>query len=298
MVRKRLKHTVYSKKIGHDKLVENYEALFTDKILPNMVDSYIEQIANSNVFFFKPTVTNAGQLIIYFHGGFFQFGSQKAYSSFCASVSHVCQSIVALPPVAQASEKHFPFQLEHAYACYQYFLRSPQYASCRFVLAGDGTGANLAISLAMYLKERNVKMPEGLALISPFVDMNVQKKKSKDPLLTTELLENYAAQYAGPADRNNPLLSPLLAPNAKLQGLPPVFIQANRSELLFEQSTLLQERLVAAGVACELQGFSKTWHLFQMFPDACDDAHNAVDEFGKKIQGLFTHPSDEAMAQG
>ena len=286
---KKLKKYVYAKKLSPEKARENYESFFTDKTLPNEVDLRVCTVATQNVFVFKPVVTNTLHCVLYFSGGFFHFGSQKTYSSLCASLSNVCQAQVFLPSIAYSSEKQFPFQLEQAFDVYNALVESLP-AHTNFVFAGDGSGAGLALSLTLYLKEKQKPLPIGLALISPFVDFQIKKQKTRDTLLTSELLQAYALAYIGEENPDNYLVSPVKADTTIFKTFPPLFIQACRDELLFEQSVQLQDTVISGGGTCVLESFSDVWHFFQAYPDHCAQSHTAVEHFGKRILQFFSPP--------
>ena len=286
-LRKQLKRTVYSKKLTLEQRRENYESFFTDVFLPNDVDSTAETFAGSNVLIFTPIVKNAKNCVLYFHGGFFQVGSQKSYSCFCASLANACQAEVILPEILPTSEKQFPFQLEQAYRLYQSLQKSERFAGYDFVFAGDGSGANLCFALLLYVQNKKEKPPVGISVMSPFVDMRLKKNKNKDGILTFELLDLYAKSYAGSNDLAFPLISPVCATNEQLQKFPFVFIQATADEYLFEQIAEFASQLERANVKTEFEVFNKCMYMFQLFPDACEKAHLAVESFAKKIMQMF-----------
>ncbi|MEL3908486.1 MAG: alpha/beta hydrolase fold domain-containing protein [Treponemataceae bacterium] len=287
-IRRQLKRLVYSKKLTAEQSLENYKTFFNDAFLPNQADCSNAVFAGKKTLIITPVVKNAKNCVLYFHGGFFHFGSQKAYMSFAASLANACQGEVILPEITPATKKAFPSQLEEAYALYQSLLQSSEFANYDFVFAGDGTGANLCLALALYLKDKNEKLPLGLSLISPLVKMETEKAKLKDALLTNELLEIYIKNYLGEKDARNPLISPVFADEKNLQDLPKIFIQVGKNEFLFAQTKDFIAKLENANVPYELQSFLNTWHMFQLFPDHCDQAHIAIEHFAKKIMEIFS----------
>lgn len=292
-LRKQLKHRVYSKKLVPEQCRENYECFFNDVFLPNEVECATEQVAGENVLVLTPMVKNAKQCVLYFHGGFFEIGTQKSYTGFCASLANACQAEVVLPEIVPAYEEPFPFQLEAAYRVYRGLQQSERFAGYHFVFAGDGSGATLCFALALYVLDKEEKLPLGIAVMSPLVDLQIKKIKHKDGLLSFELFERYVKNYAGDKDTANPLISPSLAELSVLKKIPAVFVQAIRDEYLFDQINTFVSQLEKADVTVETENFSSEMTMFQLFPDACKTAHLAVESFAKKIMEMFSHTFGE-----
>ena len=49
-----------------------------------------------------------------------------------------------------------------------------------------------------------------------------------------------------------------------LSGLPPMFVQVGRQEILLSDSTTLSEQAVRCGVECHLEVYESRWHIFQL----------------------------------
>ena len=136
------------------------------------------------------------------------------------------------------------------------------------VLAGDSAGGNLALELALALKDAGRFLPGQLVLFSPWTDMTASgesyiQREAMDPMLTNLYIHSVRSVYAPDSDYSDPKLSPLFA---DLSGLPPTLIQVGEREILYSDSEQLQKALITAGVPCVLQSWPDMWHVFQMFP--------------------------------
>ena len=156
------------------------------------------------------------------------------------------------------------------------------YGARDVVVAGDSAGGNLALVLAMLLRDAGRLLPRRLVLLSPWTDMTAsgrsyQEHRDDDPMLTMDYIRAVRGVYAPGQDLSAPLLSPLFG---DLRRLPPVLIQAGTNEILLSDSVRLRDRLVQAGTPCRLEVWPDMWHVFQMFPmKKAAQAMNHIGQF-------------------
>ena len=139
-----------------------------------------------------------------------------------------------------------------------------------------------ALELTLALKEQGRFLPGRLVLFSPWTDMTAsgdsyKQREELDPMLTNRYIQSVRSAYAPDADYRQPCFSPLFG---DLTGFPPTLIQVGEREILYSDSTRLQDALIAAGVPCVLQSWPDMWHVFQMFPlKSAGEAMTAVADF-------------------
>lgn len=125
-----------------------------------------------------------------------------------------------------APEYPFPAALEDAFKAYEYILNQGVEPE-NIIVIGDSAGGNLALELAVYLKEHNMPQPKMLILISPLttfandlpsrgynMDRDLVLGRNASPLYKAVV----DSTYSKGTDLKNPQLSPLYA---NLTGLPP-----------------------------------------------------------------------------
>ena len=125
-----------------------------------------------------------------------------------------------------APEYPFPAALEDAFKAYEYILNQGVEPE-NIIVIGDSAGGNLALELAVYLKEHNKPQPKMRILISPLttfandlpsrgynMDRDLVLGRNASPLY--KAVED--STYSKGTDLKNPQLSPLYA---NLTGLPP-----------------------------------------------------------------------------
>ena len=143
------------------------------------------------------------------------------------------------------------------------------YGARDVIVAGDSAGGNLALELALKLKEQGRAQPRGLLLFSPWTDMTASGKSYRT--------------YTGPdADWTRPCYSPLFA---DLRGLPPTLVQVGTNEILKSDSERLVESLQKAGVYAQLEIYPECWHVFQQMP--VHRAAMAMESAGRFVQKII-----------
>lgn len=225
--------------------------------------------------------------ILYFHGGAYVSGGLATHRHFCAVLAMAGQTQVYSLDYRLAPEHPHPAAVEDAIAAYLE-LRSRSNGSRPLFVGGDSAGGGLTLALSLSLRDSGARLPEGLLLLSPFVDLTMSSDSysrlaDADPFLTKAGLALDVARYApDAASRRGPLLSPLFA---DLRGLPPTILQTGTDEILLDEILALVGKLREAGVPVEAQLWERmvhNWHLFGMWLPEADQATRELGAFVRR----------------
>jgi acetyl esterase len=158
-----------------------------------------------------------------------------------------------------APEHKFPMPLDDCIAAIRWvagegataFGLDPQ----RLAVAGDSSGANLALGAALALRDAGASPLRGVALLygvySLDTDTASQKAYGGGPyFLGTAEIGVYWDAYLTQAARTNPLAVPILA---NLRGLPPLYLATCAFDPLRDDSEALMQKAKAAGADAELR---------------------------------------------
>ena len=225
------------------------------------------------------------KMILYCHGGGYTSGT-LGYARLLASRMALATGYEVLAFQYRLAPEHpYPEALEDARLVWEY-LMFLGWGAREIILAGDSAGGNLALELALDLRDAGRMLPWRLVLFSPWTDMTASGEsyeacRDRDPLLTREYIEAVREAYAPGADWARAAYSPLFA---DLRGLPPTLIQVGGREILRDDSTRLHQNLQAAGVPAVLQTWPEMWHVFQMFP--LKAAGEAMDQMARYLELL------------
>lgn len=226
------------------------------------------------------------KVILYCHGGGYTSGNLGYARVLAAKMASATGCEVLAFQYRLAPEFPYPAALEDALEAWEYLMHQG-WGAKDVILAGDSAGGNLALELALALKEQGRFQPGRLVLFSPWTDMSASgdsytQREELDPMLTNRYIQSVRSAYAPQADYTHPKLSPLFA---DLSGLPPTLIQVGEREILYSDSEQLLHALIAAGVPCVLQSWPDMWHVFQMFPlKSAGEAMTAMAEFLRRLE--------------
>ena len=186
-------------------------------------------------------------------------------------------------------EHPFPEAVEALFAVYLNLLEQGIQAK-DIILSGDSCGANLAVALAVKIREAQLEQVSGLILLSPFLDLTLTSESLRfnqkhDALLSIEALKTGIDYYLPKEiDRDDPRVSPVFE---DLTGLPPTLIQVGSKEILMDDGKRFQQQAEAAGVEVEFKIYTGMWHNFQMFSAWFEEAQQALADLA-----AFAHRLD------
>lgn len=234
----------------------------------------------------KPETT---QMIFHIHGGAFMVGSIKTHRAFLSEAALKTQMQVLHIDYPLAPEQQYPEIGDAIYDVYQMLLDQGILPK-DIILSGDSCGANLALALALRLKdEAPDTLPSGLILMSPFLDLtltseSIRYNQKHDALLSIEALKS-GIKYYVPA-RFDPSIAEISPIFGDFKGLPPTLVQIGSKEILLDDATRFEEKAKAAKVDVTYKLYTGMWHNFQMFSPWFDEAKQAladVAEFAQKL---------------
>ena len=197
-----------------------------------------------------PTNRRSGDAILHLHGGWFNFGSSKAYRHLVGHIAARAGAKAFVPEYRLAPEHPFPAAPDDVMACYQGLVGRDVH---RVAVTGDSAGGNLALGLAArVIGEADIGKAAlvGVAVLSPVTDLTLSgatyvTRADADPLFTRPQVAELVQSYLAGADPGQPLASPL---SGRLAGMPAIRIHVGDDEVLLDDSLRYIERAAAAGV--------------------------------------------------
>ncbi len=225
------------------------------------------------------------RVLLYLHGGAYVLGSFKSHRDLVARMSATSSVRGLLIEYRLAPEHVFPAGIDDAVTAYRWLLTNgtkPEH----IIVGGDSAGGGLTLALLQSLRDKNIPMPAGAVLLSPWTDL-VGKGESRttrdaaDPWISAQAIAFVSGLYAGTADLNDPLISPV---NADLHGFPSLLIDVGHDEVLLDDSLQIAEHAKAANVPVELTVWDGMWHVFQAFAYVLPEGQQAIEKIGTFIR--------------
>ena len=220
---------------------------------------------------------DADGCIMFLHGGFYFLPIIDFYRAVAEQLALLTRKNVVLVDYA-VYPYVYPSALQQVQTVWDWLCDNNNGVA----LFGDGSGAQLALSLALLRRQQHT--PTALALVSPQVDMtasgdsyydnfylDVQLGCKRlggmdipDAVRSSPLVYHFAA-----VDLSSPHVSPLFA---SLMGLPPCYIAVGEHEILLSDATRLYARLQQAGVRSHLAVGPAMFHAYPLYYDKCPEA--------------------------
>lgn len=256
---------------------------------------------------YRPELARDTPTIVFFPGGTWVTGSLDAADESARELSARTGWVVVAIRTRLAPEAQFPAAHDDAYAAYQWArgqMREWGADPSRVALAGEGAGANLALSTALLARDRGVPVPDHLLLITPVAGTSLDGASMSEsggsrPLSRGAVRwaqDEYAPERS---QRGDPRLDLVARPD--LEGLPPATVILAEIDPLRSGGELLAERLAAAGaltpgaagvgtaapVRAEARLFPGTTHGFFGLGGTVAEAAAAEDYVAVRLKAAF-----------
>ncbi len=203
-------------------------------------------------------------VLLYLHGGGYFVGSPRTHRPITVSFAKSGFDVF-VPDYRLAPEHPYPAAVDDGEAVWRALLAGGHPGVTPGV-AGDSAGGGLAIGLMIRLREKELPLPAAAALFSPWTDLagtgeSIRRNARRDAMFSAAVGLPVAEWYLAGADPRTPEASPLYA---RLDGLPPLFIEVGEREMLRDDSVRLAERARAAGVRVTLTIWPVVPHVWQL----------------------------------
>lgn len=228
--------------------------------------------------------------ILYFHGGGYVAGGARTHRALAARLSLLSGIEVHLPDYRLAQEAPFPAAFDDACAAWD-DLMARGYGPGDVVLGGDSAGGGLALALLAHLLSRRQR-PAGLFAFSPWTDLALESRSlddnsGRDPILPRSRVEELVGIVLGGGDPRDPRVSPL---HADWSSPPPVYLQASETEVLYDDSRRMAERLAAAGGRVRADYWPDAPHVWQLLDGWIPEARDALSRTAEFVWSCLNLP--------
>eukprot|EP00930_Biecheleria_cincta_P098896 TRINITY_DN9054_c0_g1_i2.p1 TRINITY_DN9054_c0_g1~~TRINITY_DN9054_c0_g1_i2.p1 ORF type:complete len:375 (-),score=60.31 TRINITY_DN9054_c0_g1_i2:280-1368(-) len=275
---------------------------------------------------FLPLGAVANRIILYFHGGAHCMGSASTHADLIGNLAIATRARIVAVNYRLAPEHPFPAGLDDALESLRWTRR--RYPAAAVAVAGDSAGGNLAFALLVQLAHLEEPQPVACLGLSPWLllDLNrvhtvradhktaignmwggeviaaVQKLAASQDVMQAisgaymagKMHDVLAAQYFQECPASDPLISPVLAPEAVVRCFPPVLLHVAKNEPLCADSRAMAALCARAEVHVELEQYPGTVHVFQAFPQLYPEAaRDSISKIGNFLDTVW-----ESIARG
>jgi acetyl esterase/lipase len=238
----------------------------------------------------KPDGARTDAVLLHIHGGWFNWGSAKAFRNLVGHLAMHAGAFAFSPDYRLAPEHPFPAAMEDVRASYFGLI---ELGYNKIAITGDSAGGTLALELLLSLKAsqfNNQVLPVAGVALSPITDLSLSgaswtTRAAADPYFTQLQAAGLVQSYLNGADPNDPAASPL---RADLTGLPPIRVHVGDDEVLLDDSVSFVDRALAAGVDAQLDVWEGMVHGFLGSVGHLSASTQALQRVGSFLSQRFT----------
>lgn len=229
------------------------------------------------------------KVILYFHGGGYVLGSPTSHRLLTITLGKVTKMRMLSVDYRLGPEYKYPAPLEDALNVYKWLLDSgikPE----NIIIAGDSAGGHLTFITLIKLRDEGIPMPAGAIAMSPFADSSQSgasffKNAETDPILGDIGVFWWGKATSEGIEPTDSRISPVFA---DLTNLPPMLVQASKSEILYSDSVRIVENAKFAGVNATLQAWDDMPHVFQLVGlNKLPESKEAIDNIAEFVEKII-----------
>jgi acetyl esterase len=231
-------------------------------------------------------------LLVYFHGGGWTIGDLDTHDIICRTLANNARCAVIAADYRMGPEHKFPAAVEDCIAVTRWVAQQAGALgvdAARIAVGGDSAGGNLAIVVAITLRDAGGPPLAFQALVYPATDQRMNSashaKFGEGYLLTRDNMLWFRDNYLAPGDYDDWRASPIRAAN--LARLPPAHIITAGYDPLLDEGRAYSDRLVAAGVPVLYECIEGMAHGFLTMGGVVAAANHALYRLGQGLAQAF-----------
>jgi acetyl esterase len=244
--------------------------------------------------YIRPDTTDEVPCVYYIHGGRMQFsscflGNYKAWGRMIAA-GGVAVAMVdfrnSVHPSSAPEVAPFPAGLNDCVSGLKWVHAGADSLGidpARIILAGESGGGNLALAVAMKLKQNDdLSLVKGVYAMCPFIagqwplPQNPSSTENEGIFIHVQDNRSTMAYGIDAFNARNPLAWPGFATTDDVRGLPPVVISVNECDPLRDEGIGFYRLLLASGVPARCRQLMGTIHGMEILPVICPDIARAT----------------------
>ena len=217
--------------------------------------------------------------IIYIHGGSFVDKPLHIQVKFAKKVAKKLNFDLIVPIYETIPKGNAKLYLESMITLYKHLTDKYD----ELYLMGDSAGGGAALSFNLYLDNLNYKLPSGIILFSPWLDLSLSNEniiEKNDIVCSIEGNKYCGQQWAGEIDIKDYRVSPIYGDVSRLKK---VFISCSKNELCQPDCIKLLEKLDACCIEYNYLQFDNQFHNFELYP--IKESKIVLNEICKFIMG-------------
>lgn len=219
-----------------------------------------QEFQSRKVFIVYPKDSKTDLTIIYFHGGSYMAEATKEHWEFIQKLAIDTNSTVIMPDYPLAPKANYKDVFDFAEPLYKETIKNID--TNQLIVMGDSAGGGLALGLMEKISSEDVKIPNKIMLISPWLDTrltnpDIDEVQKRDKQLNKETLRLAGIAYSLGDD--NYLVNPIDGDLSKLKN---ITIFTGKDDILNPDVYVLKNKAVEQGIEIEVKEYENANHIW------------------------------------
>lgn len=213
---------------------------------------------------FAPVKGEPRGFVLYVHGGSFIAERSARLTAMVARFAAKANARVFAPSYRLAPENPCPAAVDDIVAAYRWFKETEPDEP--LVALADSAGSAVMLAALQRLRDEGDALPEGIVLLSPWVDLSLQSWSVVAASLTgtanttMEALGLMAHLYLQGRSATDPVASPIFG---DFSGFPPMLIHASKGDILYDDAARLADVVREAGGDLTVRLWAAESHVWE-----------------------------------
>lgn len=195
---------------GAKKYIEKLSKKDKNKNLPEKLGLTKQVINNIDVYCYLGSIDDNRKKILYIHGGSYIEEANYFQLNFAMKIAEKTNSTLIIPIYPLAPKGTYKNMYQLIDNLYSKILES----NTEINFLGDSAGGGFILSFAMYLRDKKIKLPKNIIMMSPWLDVslsnpNTYEDAKKDYMCGVDGTRYCGKLWAGDLDMKDPLISPM-----------------------------------------------------------------------------------------
>lgn len=250
--------------------------------ISDTVNITTQSFANIDLRIYTPLGWTKGPALLWVHGGGLISGQPEISDEDCLLYANKLNVIVVSVKYRLAPEYAFPAAIDDCFSAWQWIsdpaVNQLGIDTRRIIIGGESAGGGLAASLCQRILDTSDIQPLAQFLCCPMLDdrtaANLKLDSVKHKVWNNKNNRFGWSAYLG-QEPGSVSVPQYCVPSRRedLSGLPPAWIGVGDVDLFYEENRQYADRLIMAGVECELHITPGGPHGFHLFvPDSTSAA--------------------------
>jgi len=247
-----------TKKLIKRKSKKNY-------FVPEQLGLYKEQNKKMRVYSYNGSLSNPKKkIIIYMHGGSYVEEAVAFQIKFAMKIAKKSKATLIFPVYPLAPKHTYIDTYDLMLQLYEKLIETNK----ELIFLGDSAGGGFSLSFSMFLRDKKIKLPKKVLLLSPWLDITLEnpEAKKKEKLDTTCAINGniYAGKlWAGDLDNKNYLVSPIYG---SFEELPEITIATGEYDTMQPDCIKLSKKLDKKNINHNFIEYKGQGHDFGIYP--------------------------------